>query len=193
MPWWRECDVAHVADLQAAVREAAAELGDFSVLVNNVGDDDRHDLEHLSAEYYDRCVAVNQRAAMFAIQAAVPGMRRLGGGSVINIGSTGWQNKIGAYPAYAAAKSAINGLTRGLARELGTHRIRINTVSPGWVITARQADRWLQRAGEPEPQSHQCIPDRIQPDDIAGMVLFLASDDARMCTAQEFVVDAGWI
>lgn len=193
VPWWRECDVANVSALQAAIRNAAAEVGDFGVLVNNVGNDDRHELEHLSVEYYDRCIAVNQRAAVFAIQSVVPGMRRLGGGSIINIGSTGWQNKIGVYPAYAAAKSAINGLTRGLARELGADRIRINTVSPGWVITPRQADRWLHRAGEPDAHAHQCIPERIEAEDIAGMVLFLAADDARMCTAQEFVVDAGWI
>lgn len=192
VPWWRECDVADVAALQAAMCDAAAQLGDFSVLINNVGDDDRHELEHLRVEYYDRCIAVNQRAAMFAIQSVIPGMRRLGGGAIVNIGSTGWQHKIGVYPAYAAAKSAINGLTRGLARELGAQRIRINTVSPGWVITPRQADRWLHRAGEPDPEAHQCLPDRIQAEDIADVVMFLASDDARMCTAQEFVVDAGW-
>lgn len=191
-PWWRECDVADVTALQATLRDAAAECGNFDVLVNNVGDDDRHSLEQLSSEYYDRCIAVNQRAALFAIQAVLPGMRRQGGGAIINIGSTGWRNKIGVYPAYATAKSAIDGLTRGLARQLGADRIRINTVSPGWVITPRQAERWLKRAGEPDPLEHQCIPERIAAEDIAGMVLFLASDDARMCTAQEFIVDGGW-
>lgn len=191
-PWWRECDVADVAALQVTLRDAAAECGDFDVLVNNVGDDDRHSLEQISPDYYDRCIAVNQRAALFAIQAVVPGMRRRGGGAIVNIGSTGWRNKIGVYPAYAVAKSAIDGLTRGLARQLGADRIRINTVSPGWVITPRQAERWLKREGEPDPLEHQCIPERIAAEDIAGMVLFLASDDARMCTAQEFIVDGGW-
>ncbi|MEZ0470449.1 SDR family NAD(P)-dependent oxidoreductase [Luteimonas salinilitoris] len=191
-PWWRCCDVADVAALQAAIGEAAAELGDFHALVNNVGSDDRHALDAVTPEYWDRRVAINQRPAFFAIQAAVPGMRRLGGGSIVNLGSTGWQTKTAGYPVYATAKSSVNGLTRGLAHELGTDRIRINIVTPGWVMTQRQVDLWLDEAGERELARNQCLPDKVMPADIARMVLFLASDDARACTAQEFVVDAGW-
>lgn len=192
-PWWRACDVKDIAALQAAIRDAAAALGDFSALVNNVASDDRHSLESVTPDYYDERIAINERPAFFAIQAAVPGMRRLGAGSIINLGSTGWQGKGTGYPCYAIAKSSVNGLTRGLAKTLGQDRIRINTVSPGWVMTERQIKLWLDAEGEKDLARNQCLPDKLQPHDIARMVLFLASDDAAMCTAQEFKVDAGWV
>jgi NAD(P)-dependent dehydrogenase (short-subunit alcohol dehydrogenase family) len=192
-PWWRVCDVRDVAALQSCIAEAAAELGDFAVLVNNVASDDRHTLESVTLAYYEERMAINERPAFFAIQSVVPGMRRLGFGSIVNLGSTGWQGKGGAYPCYAIAKSSVNGLTRGLARPLGEDRIRINTVSPGWVMTERQMKLWLDAEGEREIKHNQCLPDKLQPQDIARMVLFLASDDAAMCTAQEFKVDAGWV
>lgn len=192
-PWCKVCDVRDVGALQAAVAEAAAVLGDFSVLVNNVASDERHTLESVTPEYYDNRMAINERPALFAIQAVVPGMRRLGGGSIVNLGSTGWQTKTAGYPCYAIAKSSVNGLTRGLAKTLGADRIRINTVSPGWVMTERQVTLWLDAAGEEEIKRNQCLPDKLMPHDIAQMVLFLASDDAAMCTAQEFTVDAGWV
>ena len=192
-PWWRRCDVRDIDALQVAIADAAAALGDFSVLVNNVASDDRHTLESITPGYYDERMAINERPALFAIQAVVPGMKRLGRGSVINLGSTGWQGKGAGYPCYAIAKSSVNGLTRGLAVDLGRDRIRINTVSPGWVMTERQVRLWLDEEGEKALQRNQCLPDKLMPEDIARMVLFLASDDAAMCTAQEFTVDAGWI
>jgi D-xylose 1-dehydrogenase len=163
------------------------------VLVNNVANDDRHTLEQITPAYYEDRMAINERPALFAIQAVVPGMRRLGQGSIINLGSTGWQSKGAGFPCYAIAKSSVNGLTRGLAKTLGKDRIRINTVSPGWVMTERQMTLWLDAAGEEELARNQCLPDKLLPHDIARMVLFLASDDAAMCTAQEFKVDAGWV
>jgi D-xylose 1-dehydrogenase len=190
--WWKTCDLRDVAALRQATEEATAAFGDFSTLVNNVARDDRHTLESVTPEYWDDNLAVNQRPAFFAIQALVPGMRRLGGGSVVNLGSTGWQTKGDGYPCYAIAKSSTNGLTRGLASNLGADRIRINTVSPGWVMTQRQIDLWLDAKGEAEIQRNQCLPDKLTPSDVARMVLFLASDDGAMCTAQEFKVDAGW-
>lgn len=193
VPWWRQVDVRDVAALQAALADAAAALGDFRVLVNNVAHDERHTLEAVTLAYWEERMAVNQRPAFFAIQSAVPGMQRLGGGSIINLGSTGWQGKGSGYPCYAIAKSSVNGLTRGLAQSLGRSRIRINTVSPGWVMTERQQRLWLDAEGEAAIARNQCLPDKLQPDDVARMVLFLASDDARACTAQEFIVDAGWI
>jgi NAD(P)-dependent dehydrogenase (short-subunit alcohol dehydrogenase family) len=191
-PWWRHCDVRDVAALQSAIRDAAAELGDVEVLVNNVASDDRHTIESVTPAYWDERMAINERPAFFAIQAVVPGMQRAGGGAIVNLGSTGWQTKGSEYPCYAIAKSSVNGLTRGLAASLGRDRIRINTVSPGWVMTERQRKLWLDAEGEAAIARNQCLPDKLQPADIAAMVLFLASDDARMCTAQEFVVDAGW-
>jgi D-xylose 1-dehydrogenase len=181
-----------VTSLQAAIANAADALGDFAVLVNNVASDDRHTLESITPAYYDDRMAINERPALFAIQSVVPGMQRLGYGSIVNLGSTGWQTKAGGYPCYAVAKSAVNGLTRGLASSLGQHRIRVNTVSPGWVMTQRQIDMWLNAESEKELMRTQCLPDKMQPSDVARMVLFLASDDGAMCTAQEFRVDAGW-
>ncbi|MBI5719306.1 MAG: SDR family oxidoreductase [Burkholderiales bacterium] len=191
-PWWRRCDVRDIAALQAAIADAAAAIGDFDVLVNNVASDDRHALEAVTAAYYDERMAINQRAAFFALQAVVPGMKRRGGGAIVNIGSISWQIKQADFPVYAIAKSAVNGLTRTMARLLGPHRIRVNTVTPGWVMTERQKALWLTPESERDIERYQCLPDRLQPDDIAAMVLFLASDEARMCTAQEFVVDGGW-
>jgi NAD(P)-dependent dehydrogenase (short-subunit alcohol dehydrogenase family) len=191
-PWWRQCDVTDVAALQAAIADAAAALGDFHVLVNNVANDDRHALEAVTPVYYDQRIAINQRAAFFATQAVVPGMKRLGSGAIVNLGSISWQAKMPDFPCYAIAKSSINGLTRGTAGGLGKHRIRVNTVTPGWVMTERQIKLWLTPEGEKEIERNQCLADRLLPQDVANMVLFLASDDARMCTAQEFVVDGGW-
>lgn len=191
-PWWRRCDVTDVADLQRAIAEAMDVLGAFDVLVNNVGSDDRHQLGAVTAAYWNERIAINQRAAFFAIQAVEPGMREKGGGSIINLGSTGWQTKNGDYPCYATAKASVNGLTRGLAKPLGAQRIRINVLSPGWVMTQRQRELWLDAEGERSLRENQCLPDKVLPEDIASMALFLASDASRACTAQEFVVDAGW-
>jgi NAD(P)-dependent dehydrogenase (short-subunit alcohol dehydrogenase family) len=191
-PWWQKCDVRDIPALKLAITAAASALGDFHVLVNNVASDDRHNLESVTPEYYDERIAINQRPALFALQAVVPGMKRLGGGSIINLGSVSWQVKQSDLPCYTVAKSSVNGLTRGTAKGLGRDRIRVNTVTPGWVMTERQKKLWLTPEGEREIERNQCLPDRLQPQDIANMVLFLASDDARMCTAQEFVVDGGW-
>src|SRR5207249_4029532 len=125
-PWFERCDVRDVAALQSAISRAESALGDFSVLVNNVASDDRHSIESVTVDYWDQRMAINQRPAFFAIQAVVPGMKRRGGGSIVNLGSSGWQLKQGGYPCYAIAKSSVNGLTRGLAAPLGEHRIRVN-------------------------------------------------------------------
>jgi NAD(P)-dependent dehydrogenase (short-subunit alcohol dehydrogenase family) len=191
-PWWRRCDVRDIAALRQAIADAAGQLGDFHVLVNNVASDDRHTLESVTPEYYDERIAINQRAALFALQGVVPGMKRLGCGSVINLGSIGWQIKAGEYPCYAIAKSSVNGLTRGNAAALGRHRIRINTVTAGWVMTERQKKLWLTPEGERDIERNQCLPDRLEPEDVAALVLWLAADDSRMCTAPEFTVDGGW-
>jgi NAD(P)-dependent dehydrogenase (short-subunit alcohol dehydrogenase family) len=116
-----------------------------------------------------------------------------GGGSIINFSSMSWHAKNAGYPVYATTKAAVIGLTRGLARDLGPHNIRVNTVTPGWVMTQRQIDLWVDDAAKPRSSAAQCLPGKLMPDDVAAMVLFLAADDSAMCTAQDFVVDAGWI
>lgn len=192
-PRFLRCDLRDVDLLQAAVVEVAALDGDIAVLVNNAANDDRHRIEEVSAAYWDDRIAVNLRHQFFAAQAVIPGMRRRGGGSIVNFGSMTWHASEGGYPAYATCKAAVEGLTRSLARDLGPDRIRVNTVIPGWVMTERQVRLWLDAEGEAEIARRQCLKDKLRPEDVARMALFLAADDSRMCTAQNFIVDAGWI
>ena len=192
-PWFRETDVTDIPALQAAIADAAKAVGDFHVLINNVASDDRHNFMDVTPEYYDDRIAVNQRPAFFATQAVVPGMKKMGGGSIINFGSNSYGAKGRNMSVYTTAKSSVIGLTRGLAAELGEHRIRINVITPGWIMTQRQIDKWLTPEGELEIKRNQVLPDKVRPEDVAPMALFLASDDARACSAQEYIVDAGWL
>jgi NAD(P)-dependent dehydrogenase (short-subunit alcohol dehydrogenase family) len=192
-PVFRYCDLRDIPALQATMRELAAELGDFDVLVNNAANDQRHKLEDVTPEYWDERIAINQRPAFFAAQAVAPGMKKNGGGSIINFSSISWHAKGGGFPVYTTAKASVLGLTRGLARDLGPHRIRVNTVTPGWVMTERQIALWLDDAGKEEIKRNQCLQGDLLPWHLARMVLFLASDESLMCTGQEYIVDAGWV
>ena len=147
----------------------------------------------LQPEYWQNRMDTNLRHQFFASQAVRPAMRDAGGGSIICFGSISWMAAERDYIAYVTAKAAMGGLTKGLARELGPERIRVNCVVPGWVMTKRQMELWLDEAGERQIAERQCLPDKLMPSDIARMVLWLASDDSRMCTAQNFIVDAGWV
>jgi NAD(P)-dependent dehydrogenase (short-subunit alcohol dehydrogenase family) len=191
-PLFRHCDIRDIPALQATIQGLAQELGDFDVLVNNAANDQRHQLAEVTLEYWDERIAINQRPMFFTCQAVAPGMQKKGGGSIINLSSISWHLSNGGYPVYTTAKAAVVGLTRGLARDLGPHNIRVNTVSPGWVMTERQIALWLDAAGEEDIKRNQCLPGKLQPWHLARMVLFLAADDSAMCTAQEFIVDAGW-
>lgn len=186
------CDVTDVPALQAAIARLAQAVGGVDVLVNNVANDQRHRIEEVTPAYFDERIAVNLRPHFFATQAVLASMRARGGGSIVNIGSGSWKNKARGLSVYATAKSAMLGFTRCLARELGPDRIRVNCVVPGWVMTERQLALWVDAEGEAEMDRNHCLPGRIVGRDIAHMVLFLAADTARMVTAQEFVVDAGW-
>ncbi len=157
------------------------------------GNDDRHTTESVTVDYWDNRMQVNLRHQFFAAQAVRPQMRDAGGGSIINFGSITWLVGDPDCPAYVTAKSAIGGLTRALARELGPEKIRVNCVLPGWVMTERQVRLWLNEAGERQIAERQCLTEKLYPPDIARMVLFLAADDSRMCTSQNFIVDGGWV
>ncbi|ARN19604.1 SDR family NAD(P)-dependent oxidoreductase [Piscinibacter gummiphilus] len=191
-PHFIPVDLADVDALRAAFGEAIERSGDLDVLVNNAANDERHAFLEVTPEYFDQRVAINLKAHFFAAQAALPSMRRRGGGSVINVGSTSWKLKGAGYAAYATCKSAATGLTRSLAREFGPDSIRVNTLTPGWVMTERQLDRWVDEAGERAMDENHCLPGRILGSDVADLALFLAADESRMITAQEFVIDAGW-
>lgn len=192
VPHFIAADLSQVDNLRKAVDDAIKHMGDIDVLVNNAANDVRHGFLDVSSEQFDAISAINLKAAFFAAQSVMPGMLRRGGGSIINLGSTGWKNKVVGYPVYASCKAAVNGLTRSLAREYGKHGVRVNTLTPGWVMTAKQLSQWVDEQGEREIDQHQCLPGRIFGPDIANMALFLAANESRMITAQEFVVDAGW-
>lgn len=191
-PHFIRCDITDIAALQAAIEQVGRDQGDIGVLVNNAANDMRHQWQDVTPDYWDERMAVNLRPMFFAIQSVAPQMKRLGGGSIVNFGSISWKVRMGGAAAYTTAKAAVHGLTRGMARDLGPDGIRVNTVLPGWVMTERQKKLWLDEAGERLLDQEQCLKGRIEPVDVARLVMFLASDDARMCTAQEFTVDGGW-
>ena len=187
-----QCDIRDIPALQNVMRSASADIGDFDVLVNNAGNDQRHKPEDVTVDFWDDRVAINLRPMFFTCQAVIEGMKKKGGGAIINLGSTSWHIANGGYPVYTTTKAAVSGLTRGLARDLGPYNIRVNTVTPGWVMTERQKTLWLDEEGEKLIDRSQCLKGRVQPWHVARMVLFLASDDAGMCSAQEYIVDGGW-
>jgi NAD(P)-dependent dehydrogenase (short-subunit alcohol dehydrogenase family) len=191
-PKFLPCDVTDVAALRRAIDRARDMVGPVNVLVNNAANDFRHGFNETTVEDFESNLAVNLRHQYFATQSVIPDMRKLGGGSVICLGSTGWMRRNSSYPLYAMAKAAVFGLVSGLARDLGRDRIRINCLVPGWVITCRQRRLWLDDAGKIEIAREQCLPDYLMADDIARAALFLAADDSRMCTGQNYIVDGGW-
>ena len=190
-PFWQHCDITDIAALQAAIAAVATKLGPITVLVNNAANDQRHRWQDVTPAYWDERMATNLRHQFFAIQAVAPMMKAAGGGSIVNFGSISWHTNNGGIPAYTSAKAAVEGLTKGMARDLGPDGIRVNTVIPGWIMTQRQIDLWLTPEAEADLMRAQCLKEKVYPDDVAKMVLWLASDDSRMCTSQLWVVDGG--
>lgn len=187
------CDLKDIVATKAAIEKLKSKIGTPTVLVNNAAHDDRHDWKNVTPEYFDERIATNLRHHFFTIQALAPGMIEAGGGSVINVGSNSWWEAVGNFPVYATAKAAIHGLTRTMARDLGNDRIRVNCVVPGWIMTQRQKDLWVTPESVEKHRDRQCLPDLIDPVYVARMVVFLGSDDAKMCSASNFMVDAGSI
>jgi D-xylose 1-dehydrogenase len=186
-------DLRDIDALKRAFGALEAALGPALVLVNNAARDDRHGWQEVTPDYYDERIATNLRHMFFAIQAVAPGMIAAGKGSIINFGSNSWWEAAGGMPVYTTAKAAVHGMTRAFARDLGPHRIRVNTVVPGWVMTERQKQLWATPKALERHRRRQCLPDLIEPVYLARMVLFLASDDAAMCTANNYMVEAGSI
>lgn len=187
------CDLRDIGALRAAFAALKEKLGPAAVLVNNAARDDRHDWREVEPEYFDDRVATNLRHMFFAIQAVAPDMIAAGGGSIVNMGSNSWWEAGGGFPVYATSKAAVHGLTRTMARDLGEHRIRVNTVVPGWIMTERQKQLWATPEKLEKHRERQCLPDLIDPVYVARMVVFLASDDAAMCSANNYMVEAGSI
>lgn len=187
------CDVRDVGALEAAIDDILAAFGPATILVNNAADDRRHTIDDLDVEYWNDRMAVNLRHQFFASRKLAPVMQEAGGGSIVNLGSISAHIDLVDLVGYITAKAGIEGMTRTMARELGKHRIRVNCVIPGWVMTERQLRDWVTPEADAQIDRNQCLPDRVQPADVARMVLWLAADDSAMCTAQNWVVDGGWL
>jgi NAD(P)-dependent dehydrogenase (short-subunit alcohol dehydrogenase family) len=193
VPAFLRCDLTDVAALRAAIQDVEGTLGPIGVLVNNAASDDRHQTSDVTPEYWDQRMAVNLRHQFFATQAVVPGMTRAGGGSIINMSSIAWIIPTTGFPAYAASKAGIVGLTRTLSRELGGANIRVNCILPGAIMTERQRRLWMTPEYLAEIMRNQALKRELLPEDVARMVLFLAADDSATISGQNFIVDGGWV
>ena len=192
-PLFLPCDVRDIPAVQNAIRRTGEELGPITVLVNNAANDTRHKVADVDLELWDNAMAVNLRHHFFAAQAVAPMMREAGRGSIINLGSISAHIDLTDLPGYITAKAGIEGLTRTLARELGPDGIRVNCIIPGWIMTERQLTHWVTPEAEESIERNQCLPHKLYPEDVGRMMLWLAADDSRSCTAQLWVVDGGWM
>lgn len=192
-PVFLPCNLMDLDALSATFARIHESAGTVDVLINNAANDDRHALADVSPTYWDERMAVNLRHQFFCAQAVAPGMREQGRGAIINFGSISWHLGLPNLTLYMTAKAAIEGLTHGLARDLGAHGVRVNCILPGAIRTPRQTRLWHNPEEEANILSSQCLPKRIEPHDVAAMALFLASDSAAMCTGRNYYVDAGWL
>ena len=190
-PLFIKCDLKNINELKESIKIVRKKLGLISILVNNAANDERHDIDSVTPEYWDDRMNINLKHYFFAAQSVYKDMKELGIGKIINIGSFSWMLAQGGMPGYTTAKSAIMGLTRTLARDLGVYNIRVNCVVPGWIITERQKKLWLTPEIEKKQIERQCIKRMLKPDDISKAVLFFASDQSSGCTAQNYIVDGG--
>ncbi|MGO3207051.1 MULTISPECIES: SDR family NAD(P)-dependent oxidoreductase [unclassified Halomonas] len=191
-PLYYHCDIRDVASLQQVIAEASQNVGPIHALINNAANDDRHSWRDVDVAYWDERMSLNLRPMFFAAQAAAEQMIKAGGGSIINFGSVSVQMALGGLPLYVTAKAAVHGLTRSLARDLGEHNIRVNTLVPGAVMTERQLEKWIGPDDEAAIQERQCLKLRLEPQHIAPIALFLASTESQAITGQELAVDGGW-
>lgn len=191
-PVFFQCDLTDLDALSKVIAQIERDHGAIEILINNAANDNRHQVQDVTAKYWDDSLAVNLRHQFFCAQAVAPGMKRAGGGVILNFGSISWHLALPDLTLYMTAKAAIEGLTRGLARDLGADGIRVNCVIPGSVRTPRQMALWHTPEGEQDILNAQCLHERVEPEDIAAMALFLSSDNARRCSGRDYFVDAGW-
>jgi NAD(P)-dependent dehydrogenase (short-subunit alcohol dehydrogenase family) len=190
---FEHADLTDIAALRTAIGKVRSTFGPIQILINNAAHDQRHATLEVTPEFWDDRIAVNLRHQFFAAQAVLPDMIEAKSGSIVNFGSTSWMIGQGGMAAYTAAKSGVLGLTRSLARDFGPYNIRVNAIAPGWIMTQRQLDLWLNPETEKELMQRQCLKRRLMPDEIARATLFFASDEASACTNQQYVVDGGWV
>jgi NAD(P)-dependent dehydrogenase (short-subunit alcohol dehydrogenase family) len=191
-PVFIPCNLVDLDAMGAAFARIEQTAGAVEILVNNAANDDRHQMADVTPGYWDERMAVNLRHQFFCAQAVAPGMKAAGGGAILNFGSISWHLALPNLALYMTAKAAIEGLTRGLARDLGVHGIRVNCIIPGGVRTPRQTQLWHTPDEEAKMLAAQCLKERVEVEDVAALALFLASDNAARCTGRDYFVDAGW-
>lgn len=187
----QKCDVSEIPLLKQGLARAAEAQGPIDVLVNNAANDKRHATEDVTEEFWQEMQSINFKSYFFACQAVAPEMSRRNKGAIINMTSISYMMGNSGYPIYAACNSGLSGLTRSLAREFGLHRVRVNAVAPGWVLTEKQKRVWATPSALEEQLKRQCLKRHLEPEDIVGAVLFLASESSAMLTGQTLVVDGG--
>jgi NAD(P)-dependent dehydrogenase (short-subunit alcohol dehydrogenase family) len=185
-------DITDVSAHQSAIRSFEEAHGPALALLNNAANDTRQEWNEVTPESWDRAIAVNLRHQFFAAQAVIPGMIKARKGSILNFGSLSWMISLGSLHAYTASKAGAHGMARSLARDVGKHGIRVNTLVPGWIMTERQLTHWVGEEQLKQIEEAQSIGGPLYPADIARMALFLAADDSKMITGQQFLVDGGW-
>lgn len=191
-PRFIHCDLTDMGAVSSAFATIEGECGGVDILLNNAANDDRHDMFEVTPAYWENRMNVNLRHQFFCAQAAAGGMRERRSGAILNFGSISWHVPHSELALYMTAKAAIEGMTRALARDLGPHGVRVNTVVPGAVRTPRQQALWHNPEEEERILAGQCMPERVEMQDVAALALFLASDNARHCTGREYFVDCGW-
>ncbi|MEL7216600.1 MAG: SDR family oxidoreductase [Pseudomonadota bacterium] len=190
-PLFLQCDITDTSRLKACIDEAAGAHGPIDVLVNNAANDQRHSTEEVDEAFWDWSQSINLKAYFFACQAVVAGMRELGGGAIVNFSSISYMMGNAGYPSYATANGGITAMSRALAREFGPDKIRVNALMPGWVMTQKQLDQWADPEALAAHLERQCLKEHLEPEDIVGGALFLASRASRMMTGQALVIDGG--
>jgi NAD(P)-dependent dehydrogenase (short-subunit alcohol dehydrogenase family) len=187
-----KCDLKNIEQLKSSLEKVKKEIGPISILVNNAANDERHKIEDVTEEYWNDRINVNLRHYFFSVQSVREIMIKNKSGVIVNVGSISWMIGQGGMAIYTAAKSAVVGLTRSFARDLGEFNIRVNSVVPGWTITERQIEKWLTPEAEADMMKKQCLKRRLMPSEIAKAILFFSSDQSSGCTNQSYIVDNGW-
>lgn len=165
-------------------------IDSIAVLINNAACDPRIPLKDLTVEAWDNLLNVNLRSHMLTAQAAIPKFQTPA--SVINFCSVTFHQGPAEMTAYVASKGGILSLTKSLARELGPMGVRVNTLSPGWIMTERQQREHVTDDVRQMLRERQCQPDLLEPNEIANVALFLASSASSAITGQELLADRGW-
>lgn len=192
-PFFYECNITNFKELTSVIEKIGEENGVIDVLINNAANDQRHKIQDVDEKLWKDRIDINLSHSFFAIKSSIPYLKKSKSASVINFSSINWVIGSKDTIVYQAAKSAVFGLTKGFARELGEYRIRVNAIVPGWIITERQLELWLTPELDKWRSEQQSLPDKVYPEDVAKLALFLGSNDSKMITAQFHKIDGGWM